>query len=330
MRAIGKRFIRRRDLRAMLCCAAVFIPLAGCGKSSPPADKKDDNDTQAGVTLTPEQVKVLGIATAPARAATYRQTVTGYGVVVALDIVAQADAEIASASAAATQSAAAAARARSLSTGEEAAVSQEVVETAQSKAAADQAALGLAERKFQSAFGLDAPWKNAVERKAVMAKLASGRAVLVRVIFPLGSLGGLRPQEITVARLGNTSQNWTSRMIWAAPADANLPGIGFYCLVEGSSLAQNEHLTASVSVGPQSNGVWVPQAAVLVGENSTWVYVEPQTGHFVRVQIDPSRSQNGGIFLDGRTGIAPNEQVVTGAAGLLLAREINPATVSGD
>ena len=325
-----RHFIRRRELRALLCCAAVLIPLAGCGKASPAAGKKDDNDSQTGVTLTPEQVKALGIATTPARATTYRQTVTGFGVVVALDTVAQADAEIASASAAATQSAAAAARARSLATGEEAAVSQEVVETAQSKAAADQAALGLAERKFQSVFGLNAPWKSAAERKSVMARLSSGHAVLVRVTFPLGALGGLRPREITVARLGNATQRWTSRTIWDAPADANLPGSGFYCLLEGSNLAQNEHLTASVRVGPQSNGVWVPQAAVLVGENSTWVYVEPQTGHFVRVQIDPSRSQSGGIFLDGRTGIAPNEQVVTGAAGLLLAREINPATESGD
>ena len=309
---------------------AVALLLSGCGPSAPAADKKDDADSETGVTLTPEQIKGLGITTMPARSATYRQAVSGYGMVVALDTVAQADADIASASAAAAQSAAAAARARSLSTGEEAAVSQEVVEATQSKAAADQAALGLAERKFQSAFGLNAPWKSPAERKAVMAKLAAGRAVLVRVTFPLGSLGGHRPQKIAIARLGNATRNWTSHMIWDAPADASLPGSGYYCLLEGSDLAQNERLTASVNVGPESSGVWVPQAALLVGENSTWIYAQPQAGHFVRIQVDTSKADNGGLFLDRSAGVAPGERVVTGAAGLLLARELNPSSGSED
>jgi hypothetical protein len=320
----------RRKWAVIVPCAAFLIALTGCGQSAPASDKKDDGDSQTGVTLTPEQTKELGITTAPARSATYRQTVSGYGVVVALDTIAQADADIESAAAAAAQSAAAAARARSLSTGPEAAVSQEVVEVAQSKAAADAAALGLAQRKLQSLFGLNAPWKTPAQRKAIMAKLAGGQAVLVRVTFPLGSLGGLRPDAISIARLGNATQNWTSRTIWEAPADSNLPGSGYYCLLEGSNLAQNEHLNAAVRIGPQSSGVWIPQTAVLVGENNTWVYVEPNPGHFVRVQVDTGKPDNGGLFLDSNAGIAPNEGVVTGAAGLLMAREVNPSAGGGD
>lgn len=317
-------------LATLLIGAALAMPLAGCGKPAPADDKKEDKDSQTGVTLTPEQVKDLGIVTAPARGATYRRTIAGYGVVVALETIAQADADIASASAAAAQSAAAAARARSLSTGDEAAVSQEVAEAAQSKAAVDQAALGLAERKFQSAFGLDAPWKTPAARRAVMARLAAGKAALVRVTFPLGALGGQRPKEISIARLGDTRQSWTCRTLWDAPADPNMPGNGYYGLVEGSGLAQNEHLTAAVKVGPQAGGVWIPQAAVLVGENSTWVYVEPQAGHFVRIQIDTGKPDGDGLFLDRSAGIAPNEKVVTGAAGLLMAREANPSAEAGD
>jgi hypothetical protein len=230
----------------------------------------------------------------------------------------------------AAQSAAAAARARSLSTGDEAAVSQEVVEAAQSKATADAAALALAEHKFQTVFGLNAPWKTPAQRKAAMARLAAGQDVLVRVTFPLGSLGGLQPREISIARIGNTTQSWTTRAIWDAPADPSLPGSGYYCLLEGSDLTQNEHLIASVQIGPQSTGIWVPQTAVLVGENSTWIYVEPDTGHFVRVQVNSGKPEKDGLFLDRSTGVAPNEKVVTGAAGLLLARETNPGTGSGD
>jgi hypothetical protein len=320
----------RGKLRLALPCAALLLSIAGCGQSAPAEDKKDAGDNQAGVTLTPEQVKDLGIATTPARAAIYRQTVSGYGAVVALDTIAQADADVASALAAAAQSAAAAVRARSLSTGEEAAVSREVVEATQSKAAADQAALGLAERKLQSAFGFDAPWKTPAARKAVMAKLASGEASLARITFPLGSLGGQQPSQISVARLGNATQSWACRTVWEAPADPNLPGNGYYCLLGRTGLAQNEHLTARVGLGPELPGVWIPQAALLVGENNSWIYVEPETGHFVRVPVDTGKPDKDGFFLDRGAGVTPNEKIVTGAAGLLMARETNPSTEAGD
>lgn len=330
MRKPAHRRAFRFGLGSVLSCVAALAILSGCGKSSPAGDKKEDTGSQTGVTLTPEQVKSLGITTTPARTATFRRSISGYGVVVALDTIAQADADIASASAAAAQSAAAAARARALSTGDEAAVSQEVVEAAQSKAAADQAALGLAERKFQAVFGLDGPWKTPAQRKAAITKLAGGKAVLVRVTFPLGALGGRRPQEITVARLGDTTQSWSSRTIWQAPADPSFPGSGYYCLLDGSNLTQNEHLTAAVRIGAEETGVWVPQSAALVGENSTWIYVEPQAGHFVRIQVDASRSDNGGLFVGRSMGVAPGERVVTGAVGLLFARETNPSTDAGD
>jgi hypothetical protein len=105
-----------------------------------------------------------------------------------------------------------------------------------------------------------------------------------------------------------------------------LPGSGFYCLLEGSDLAQNERLSVRVGEGTQATGTWVPQTAVLVGENDTWVYVEPEDGHFVRVRVDVSKPQDDGFFLPPETGIAPEARVVTGAAGLLLAREVNPVT----
>lgn len=316
--------------RTALVCSALLVVLSACGQSSPASDKTDAGESETGVTLTADQIKSLGVTTAPARSATYRGRISGYGIVEPLDTIAQADADIISTSAAAAQSAAAAARAKSLSTGNEAAVSQEAAEAAQSKAASDQAALALAQRKFESVFGLHAPWQTIAERKAVVARLAQGQAVLVRVTFPLGALGGARPEEIAIARLGNANVSWTSRLIWEAPADANLPGTGFYCLVNGSDLVQNEHVTVWTNVGAQLTGVWVPQTAILVGENETWIYVEPETRHFRRILIDTSRPERDGFFLGRDAGVAPGEEVVTGAAGLLLAREVNPVTDSGD
>jgi hypothetical protein len=318
-----------RGWLALVPGVALLLALAGCEPAAPvgAAEAAAAAPEEAnGVTLEPEQIKDLGIGTVAARATTYRHGVAGYGSVVALEMVAQADAEIEAAAAVAQQSKAAAARARSLATGEEAAVSQEVVEAAQSKAAADAVALSLAERKLQSVFGLNVPWKTAAERQAVMKQLANGQAVLVRLTFPLGALGGEPFEEIAVARLGNAAPSWSCHNFWEAPADPSLPGGAYYCLLEGSNLMQNERLIGTVRVGEETSGVWIPQAAVLVGENALWVYVEDEPGHFVRVLIDANKPDGEGFFLDDSVGVAADENVVVKAAGLLLARELNPAT----
>ena len=321
--------LRKSRVGLALACAGM-LAAAGCGKSDSDSAKKADKQSESGVSLTEEQVKSLGITTAPAEAASWRRQLAGYGVVVALDSIAQSDADVSTASAAAAQSGAAAARTRALATGEEAAVSREVVEAAGAKAAADQAALGLARRKSQAAFGLHAPWRSPAQRAAIMAKLSSGKAVLVRVTFPLGLLNGMKPQKIAIAQLGNAGTVWNSALLWEAPGDPNLPGQGFYCLLEGSDLAQNEHVTATVDVGAAAQGIVVPQTAVLIGESDTWAFIEPKAGHFEKIRIDTSRPQAGGYFVSRDAGIKPGEPLVTGSAGLLLAREANPATDAGD
>ncbi|HKB95759.1 MAG TPA: hypothetical protein VKB94_02850, partial [Rhizomicrobium sp.] len=154
--------------------------LCACGKSDKPAEAEKEAAATPGITLKAEEISSLGITVQPATAAQFTGRISGYGVVTALDTIAQADSEFLTAQAAAAQSQAAAARARSLSTGEEAAISREQVEVAQSKAAADAAALALAQRKTEAAFGLRSPWRDRTRREAVMRRLASGAAVLVR------------------------------------------------------------------------------------------------------------------------------------------------------
>jgi multidrug efflux system membrane fusion protein len=310
-----------------LIVLAALVVLCSCGKPAEKPAAESENESP-GITLKAEEVESLGITTAQAQAASWRQQVSGYGVVTALDAIAQTDADVMTAQAAAAQSAAAAARARSLATGEEAAVSREVAETAQSKAAADAAALALAKRKTEAAFGRNAPWRDAASRQAIMARLASGRSVLVRVSFPLGSLGNETPSALQIARLGANPKSWTATTIWEAPSDATLPGRGFYTLLDGSDLAQNEHVTATVPVGAAQSGVTVPAAALVYGESESWVYVQTKPGTFLKTRIDTGKAMGDGYFVakDVRAG----QPVVVGGAGLLLARETNPSTEAED
>jgi hypothetical protein len=308
-------------MRKMALIAASLLLLAACGKTDKPAEAEKEAAEGPGLTLKPEDVKSLGIAVQAAAPAQFTGRIAGYGVVTALDTIAQADSEFLTAQAAAAQSAAAVTRARSLSTGEEAAISREQVEVAESKAAADAAALALARRKTEAAFGLNSPWNDARSRSAVMQRLASGAAVLVRASF--SAIGGAAPKRIDFSRMGADKKSWTAHTVWDAPADAAVPGRSFYALVENSDLAQNERVVASIPTGTPQAGAKIPGHALVYGESEVWVYVQTAANTFLRTKIDISRPLDDGYFVNT---VKPGDKVVTDGAGLLLAREINPST----
>ena len=304
---------------------ALILILSACGPSPTSEKKAEEGKTsRPGVVLTSEETNALGLQTSTIRTATWRARVLGYGVVVALDTVAQTDADFMAASASAAQSQAAAQRARSLATGDEAAVSREVVEAANAKATADHAALLLARRKADAAFGLHGPWHDPAQRAKIMDRLASGRTVLVRVTVPLGSLRDAILTALTVIRPGATPTSWTAHEIWEAPADPTLPGRGFYALIDGSDLAQNEHVSASVPVGPSQTGFLVPASALVIGESESWVYLRQADGRYVRALVDTAKALSDGYFVPQGGPIGSDARIVTRGAGLLLSRELTP------
>jgi len=308
-------------MRKLALLTAVLVVLVACGKSDKAADAEKEGAEGSGLTLKAEEVQSLGIKVQPAAAAQFTGRIPGYGVVTALDTIAQADSEFLTAQAAAAQSAAAAARARSLSTGEDAAISREQLEVAESKAAADAAALALSRRKTEAAFGLASPWHDSASRQAVMQRLASGAAVLVRVSF--SALGGATPRQVEISRMGMDRKSWTAHTVWDAPADAAVPGRSFFALVEGSDLAQNERVTAAIPTGAPQAGAKIPSQALVYSESEVWVYVQTAENTFLRTKVDISRPLDDGYFVGT---VKPGDKVVTDGAGLLMAREINPST----
>jgi hypothetical protein len=308
-------------MRKIALIAASLLLLTACGKTDKPAEAEKEAAEGPGLTLKPEEVKSLGITVQAAAPAQFTGRIEGYGVVTALDTIAQADSDFLTAQAAAAQSAAAAARARSLSTGEDAAISREQLEVAESKATADAAALALARRKTEAAFGLNSPLHDGASRNAVMQRLASGAAVLVRASFP--ATGGAAPKRIDISRMGADRKSWTARTVWDAPADAAVPGRSFYALVENSDLAQNERVIAAIPTGASQAGAKIPAHALVYGESEVWVYVQTAANTFLRTKVDISRPLDDGYFVNS---VKPGDKVVTDGAGLLLAREINPST----
>jgi hypothetical protein len=302
--------------------ADAAAPAASGAKASAAAEE----DAGEGVSLKPEEVDKLGITTAGAKPAMHIPEVAGYGVVVPHETLAQSVSELVTAAATENQSRAALARIQHLA-GTPGAMAADALEAAVRQNAVDRAALSLARQRSSATFGQKPPWKDDFT-SATLNALASGEIKLVRVTFPLGSLGDKSPATLRLARIsgGGAGKSWKSTTLWDAPADANVPGKSSFALLKGADAGEGERLLAWAPVGNAGPGVQVPATAAVISGGKYWCYVEDKLGHFVRVELDTSMPVADGYFV--KEGIAAGDKVVTTSAGLLLARETNPSTAA--
>ena len=307
------------------------LGLAACHKApdaeAAPAAKDAAEDAE-GVSLKPEEIEKMGIATVEAKRITHAPEATGFAVVLGHETIATALAELETAAATARQSRAALERSQRLM-GTAGAMPADTLEAAQRQAAVDQVALELAHRKLSSVFGQDSPWKNQVDSPQLRA-LASGDAKLVRVSFSLGTTADAPVTRLRLAPI-NASQGGKSietRSVWSAPSDAMVPGRSYFAYLKSSSFGEGERLVAWVPIGEAESGVLVPAVAAVINGGKYWCYVEEKPGQFVRAELDPDSTTPEGYFV--KQGIEAGAKIVTSAAGQLLAREMNPSTAAAD
>jgi hypothetical protein len=310
------------------CLAVLALGLLSACHDSAPTETAAAADTEAEATaatgkveLEPDAIEKLGIATTPASAATFAAEAAGFGVVLGHDVIAQAVADVATAEAALHQSQLAMERVRTLAE-TPGALSFETRETAERQVTADDVALTLARRKFSATFGQHTPWEKI--DSPIVRDIASGKLKLIRATFSFGQLTGGNPHSMRIARLDTASEDWTSKTIWDAPADATIPGRSLFILLGDSNLGEGERVNVWASGEATEAGVTVPKAAVVLSEGEYWCYLEKPAGTFVRTPVDISKPMPTGYFV--AEGVAAGDPVVTTAAGLLLARETNPST----
>jgi hypothetical protein len=313
--------------------AIIVLCLAGCdGQVDRHADRSAGSGTRHTLALSNADSEHLGLLVSPAPPATYTPHVRGYGVVLNFSALAQSLASVAIAQAAVTESHAALEDARALfgQPHSNHAVSRQALDAAVHRAANDDAQLELAYRQETSVFGQHAPWRTSERDSPILARLASGHAVLVQATFPLGVTFPAAPTVFFVTHLntGSDERSWTATNIWDAPSDPSIPGRSFYALVEDSDLAQGEHTLIVAPTGKPMSGVQISSDAVVLSEDKAWCYVFYAPHTFYRLPIDLDRALDGGYFV--ARGIAPNQPVVVKGAGLLLARELGIATPGQD
>jgi hypothetical protein len=288
----------------------------GGAKADSKADEEGDKDKE-GVTLTPEQLEKLGVTTQPAQAIDYREESIGYAVVLDHQTIAQGVADLQTAQATAQFSKASLERARQLR-GTQGAMSADLEQTAEQKAAVDSAALTLTTEKLSSTWGMKPPWKDIHDSR--VQSLAHGDTQLVRVTFPLGTVQGT-PAELYGARVGSSRPEATSAMrpVWIASADANIPGRSFFTLLPAGTVAEGERLQVWAPTGQPTSGALVPEAAIVLNNSKYWCYVEKTPGTLVRVEVDTGRPTSGGYFVTEE--VKPGDKIAITAASQLLAKE---------
>ncbi|HUQ53064.1 MAG TPA: hypothetical protein VM692_12640 [Gammaproteobacteria bacterium] len=304
-------------------CAVISLALAACNRepsSDTPLDSAEPEAAQLGLVLSAEDREKLGVELDEVASATFQPTIDGPAYVVDAQAVVGAMAELGKAEADARTSQAALKRTRDLFNNDTA-VSAEALEAAERAAATDDAQLRIARARATLAFGATAPWLDANRRDPLLAALSGGSMLLISASFPSG-LGDVRPDAITLRRVGNTgAPSWTATEIWAGPSDANVPGPTLLALLDPpADLSYGERLRASAPIGATLSGVTVPVSAVVLAGGEAWCYVESADEELVRRRVDLGRPVDFGYFHD--QGFASAERIVTAGAGLLLAREL--------
>jgi hypothetical protein len=304
-------------LVATLLCP-VLLMACSPKAAAPAAVAQPGNNLQ----LTAGEQTKLGLEKAPAQAASYAPQIEGYALVLNHEAIALAAAELVTAQVTASASRASLTRTEHLK-GTPGALVAESEEAARRQAAADAATLALARQRLTAQFGQHAPWLEPASG-ALLSKLAEGRVKIVRVTFPSGTPPPRPAPGLRFTRLEPApgSGNWHTRQVWPAPADSSVPGRSYFATLSGSEIAEGERLAASADSGDMQSGVVIPTEALVISAGKTWCYLEKPAGTFTRVAIDTGRAGSGGYFIQG--SIAPGETIVTGGAGLLLARETSP------
>ncbi|WP_371365379.1 hypothetical protein ACA097_19565 [Pseudomonas sp. QL9] len=285
------------------------------------------------VTLDPATLARTGIQTAALAPIQHRDERLAYGSVPDLQALTDlsnryraAQGEVAAAQAAASASNKELQRSRALAR-DAGNVSQKNLQAAEATATADQARVESARTNLQALraglaqqFGERLAQLVAAQPSAELSRLLNHQDSLLRIAIPTLDKDA-PPPRISVE--DESRQRATAELLSAAPqGDANLAGT-VYLYRSPASLPFGARLLAHLPTAqPATEGVLIPQSAVLWFGGMPWAYAQVEAGRFVRRPLSDAVSVAEGYFVGN--GFKAGEQVVVRGAQLLLSEEQRP------
>jgi len=166
-----------------------------------------------------------------------------------------------------------------------------------------------------------------VQPGQALLELVDYTAPLIRVAW--SDEAGAPPASLQLVPLGGGSAVRAALVGPAPTSDPVTLGPATLYRATGSPLRPGQALLARVPNGRGlRRGVLVPAAAVVQWDGLTWAYVVRAPGRFVRVLVPTDVPLDGGWLVE--QGFAPGEEIVTVAAGQLLAEEFRARITVGE
>lgn len=280
-----------------------------------PAEAQGEPIVDGTVHLEPDQQRRAGITTASPVSGSAPTVQSAYARALDVGPLAAIDAEISAASAAASASRAEALRLAGLAAQDQSA-SARSVEAARAQAIADQARVDLASRRIGLEFGPGMARLGPGQRRALLAEIAAGRAALIRIDRPGGSVAGR-------VRIMDGNLSTIPVLLGAASmSDARLQSAGMLAVVRGPVAAVatgGRVLAATVETDAAESGTILNRDSLVRWRGGLWAYVQTGPDTFVRRELSDARSVEDGWFVPA--GFTSADKVVAAGAGVLLAIE---------
>lgn len=193
---------------------------------------------------------------------------------------------------------------------------------AQARMVAADAAVSVLRDSLRTAWGpVVGAWAMEPDSASLQA-LLKRQSVLVRLVFPHELPRSAAGPQLLIAPVSTGGKQIEARFVSALhQGSSELPGNTYLYLVNKSDLRAGTRVVARATTGEEkSDGVIVPNEAVVWHAGKAWTYVEQEPGTFARYEISTANELSGGWFQIG--ALRAGDEVVVSGAQLLLSEEL--------
>jgi len=208
-------------------------------------------------------------------------------------------------------------------------VSDKVVATARSNIKADEAKIAAAESSAKNtADSMRQIWGETLTQYAIspnkselLQNLISNQEVLIQTTLPFDADEPAEKSSIMIAPTAAPSHSIRASYISRAPvSNSTIQGKTYFYRAKTKELRAGMQVNAvSTTSSKLSNGVIIPNTAIIWYAGKSWVYKKTADDKFSRIPVSTDTEVDNGWFYQGN--LKAGDQVVTNGAQLLLSEE---------
>jgi hypothetical protein len=294
-----------------------------------------NEDGMTVINISAATQKQSEITTSPLKSSKHQSSLSSYGSVVGIDnlidlrsryLAAKADIEVLRT--ALTYNKSEFTRLQALNQDDKN-ISDKVVATTRSNIKADEAKIAAAESSAKSITdSMRQMWGDtltqhatSLEKSELLQNLISNQEVLIQITLPFDAAEPVQNSSIMIAPTAAPGQSIRALYLSRAPASsATIQGKTYFYHAKTKELRAGMQVNAiSATTAKASDGVIIPNAAIIWYAGKSWVYKKTADDKFSRIPVVTDIEIGNGWFYQGN--LKPDDQLVVSGAQLLLSEE---------